>query len=279
MPEAPSVQETILREAPRLTLDDTLTFRCQKDLDCFTKCCADVSVVLTPYDVLRMKKALKIDSSEFLDRYTILTCSRKNNLPIVLLKMNPDDKRCPFVTEQGCSVYAHRPWACRMYPLGLAEPEVPNPSEKGFYFVIREEQCHGHGQGSPCRLRDYIAAQGIEAFEMMGASFGRLMTNPFWQKGDPLTAEQAAMYVMACFDLDRFRRFVFDTRFLELFDVDETRQEVLREDDEELLEFAMQWLQFSLLKEKTMRLKPGARAVARPGPKRLSAAFGASRSL
>ncbi|HET7840393.1 MAG TPA: hypothetical protein VFM21_02245, partial [Terriglobia bacterium] len=83
------------------------------------------------------------------------------------------------------------------------------------------------------------------------------------RSGESLTAEQAGMYVMACFDLDRFRRFVFETRFLELFDVDETRQEVLGEDDEELLEFAMQWLRYSLLKEKTMRLRRGAESVTR----------------
>jgi uncharacterized protein len=263
MSEARSVQETILQDASRLALDDCLTFGCRKDLECFTKCCSDVSIVLTPYDVLRMKKALRLDSSEFLDRYTILSCTRLQNLPIVLLKMKPDDKRCPFVTDQGCSIYAHRPWACRMYPLGLAEPEAPNPDEHRFYFVIHEGQCRGHGQGSPCTVRDWVATQGIEAFEMMGASFERLMTHPFWGKGEPLTAEQAGMYVMACFDLDRFRRFVFETRFLELFDVDETRQEVLRTDDDELLDFAMEWLRYSLLKEKTMRLKHGPQAVAR----------------
>ncbi len=265
MPEA-SVEETILREAPRLSLDDRLAFHCGRDVDCFTKCCSDISIVLTPYDVLRMKKALRMDSSEFLDRYTILTCTRESKLPIILLKMNLGDRKCPFVTAQGCRIYPHRPWACRMYPLGLAQPDAPNPKEKGFYFVIREEQCHGHGQGTPCTLREYVAAQGIEEFEVMGASFGKLMTHPFWRSGEALTAEQAGMYVIAGFDLDRFRRFVFETRFLDLFDVDETRQDVLREDDEELLEFAMQWLRYSLLKEKTMRLKPGAESVPRRNP-------------
>ena len=41
------------------------------------------------------------------------------------------------------------------------------------------------------------------------------------------------MFYMACYDLDRFRRFVFETRFLKLFDVDEARVEALRSDDQE----------------------------------------------
>ncbi len=246
--------------------DDVLEFGCGKELDCFTSCCRDISIILTPYDVLRLKNALKMDSSDFLEKYTVLMCTGKQRLPIVLLKMNPDDKRCPLVTPEGCSVYAHRPWACRMYPLGLAEPKNPNPDEHGFYFMLQEDQCHGHGQGPRCTIREYVSSQGIDAFEMMGASFKQLMLNEFWQKEEPLPPEKLAMYVLACYDLDRFRRFVFETRFLQMFDVHEARQEALRSDDVELLDFAMQWLRFSLCGEKTMRLKRGAEEVPRPSP-------------
>jgi hypothetical protein len=54
--------------------------------------------------------------------------------------------------------------------------------------------------------------------------------------------------------LDRFRRFVFETRFLQLFDVDEARIEAMRKSDLELSDFAMQWLRFSLFKEKSMKI-------------------------
>ena len=150
MPDGGSTQEAILRDYPRLSLDDTLDFHCGKGVECFTSCCRDVSIVLTPYDVLRMKKALHLDSTEFLEKYTILGCTKDQKLPVVLLKMNAGDKRCPVVADEGCSVYAHRPWACRMYPLGLAEPKGPHPTERGFYFVIHEGLCHGHGNGSQC---------------------------------------------------------------------------------------------------------------------------------
>jgi uncharacterized protein len=72
---------------------------------------------------------------------------------------------------------------------------------------------------------------------------------------------------MAAYDLDRFRSFVFDTRFLELFEVDEARVEALRTDDEELLEFAMDWLAFSLFQEKKrMKLTNAAKERCVPGP-------------
>ncbi len=255
MPDGASTQETILRDYPRLSLDDTLDFHCGRDVDCFTCCCRDVSIVLTPYDVLRMKKALHLDSTEFLEKYTILGCTKEQKLPVVLLKMSSGDKRCPFVSDQGCSIYVHRPWACRMYPLGLAEPKGPHPTERGFYFVLHEDLCHGHGNGPQRSIRDWISSQSIDTFEMMGEPFKNLMLNEFWEKGEPLQPAKLEMYLMACYDLDRFRRFVFETRFTGIFDVDEARLEAIRTDDEELLVFAMEWLRFSLFNEKTMKLK------------------------
>lgn len=255
MSDAASTQEAILRDYKRLSLDDTLDFHCGKEVDCFTNCCRNVSIVLTPYDVLRMKKALHLDSSEFLQKYTLTGCTNKQQLPMVLLKMTSEDKRCPFVTEEGCGIYAHRPWACRMYPLGLAEPKTPNPTDHGFYFVIHEDLCHGHGTGSHCSIRDWIANQAIDTYEMMGESFKDLMLNEFWQKDEPLQPAKIEMYLMACYDLDRFRRFVFETRFREIFEVDEARLEAILTDDEALLDFAMEWLRFSLFNEKTMKLK------------------------
>jgi hypothetical protein len=82
------------------------------------------------------------------------------------------------------------------------------------------------------------------------------MLDEFWDKTDGLTPQQMEMYYMACFDLDRFRRFVFESRFLQTFQVDEARAEAMRTNDEDLLDFAMQWLRFSLFNEKSMKIKP-----------------------
>jgi hypothetical protein len=34
---------------------ETFRFACHKDLPCFTKCCNDLKLVLTPYDILRLQ--------------------------------------------------------------------------------------------------------------------------------------------------------------------------------------------------------------------------------
>jgi Fe-S-cluster containining protein len=268
MPADASLQEQILRDYPRLGPGDRFTFRCGKDLECFTRCCRDVSIVLTPYDVLRMKKALGITSTEFLERYALLPFAPEQKIPVVLLKMDPEVKQCPFVGPDGCSIYAHRPWACRMYPLGVADPKNPSPADRRFHFLLQEELCRGHGQGKVYTVREWLEQEGIEEYDMMGAPFRDLMLDDFWERGQELTPQQVDMYFMACYDLDRFRRFVFETKFLELFEVDEARVEAMRSDDLELLEFGTYWLRFSLFHQKTLKIKPSAAEARRRAAER-----------
>lgn len=262
MSDTPVTAERILQESPRMSLDTCFTFTCEPGNDCFNSCCHDVAILLSPYDVLRLKKALGLDSSAFLEKYTITMSSQEKRVPAVFLKMDEASLKCPMVTEKGCQVYPHRPWACRMYPLGMAEPKGPNAAAQRFYFLVEEKLCHGHGTGHECSVRDWIGRQGIESFDQMQTPFLEFMSHPGWEKPELLNANSLAMYYMALYDLDRFRRFVFDTRFLELFEVEESRIDALATDDEELLEFAIDWLAFSLFHEKRMRMRKPCGAAA-----------------
>ena len=255
----PITPERILKDTPRLGLDDRFAFQCGSQLSCFGKCCHDVNIVLTPYDVLRLKHGLKIDSSEFLEKYTLRLENDEHKFPVVILKMQEESKACHFLSQRGCEVYKDRPWACRMYPLGVAEPQNPSPENQRFHFLIQENVCQGHGMGASLSVREWIECQGIEEYEAMSTGFKELTLHDFWNGKQGLTPAQQDMFYMACYDVDRFRRFVFDTRFLKLFEVDEARVEALRTDDQELLDFAMQWLRFSLFGEKALRLRPEAR--------------------
>ena len=88
-----------------LTPENDFRFECRPGLDCFTRCCRNITIVLTPYDVLRMKNALNISSGDFLANYS-MSMIGDAGLPVVLLKMNDnDEKNCPFVTRQGCMIY------------------------------------------------------------------------------------------------------------------------------------------------------------------------------
>ena len=44
---------------------ETYRFACHQGVRCFTDCCRDLHLVLTPYDVLRVKRGLVMDSTAF----------------------------------------------------------------------------------------------------------------------------------------------------------------------------------------------------------------------
>ena len=59
---------------------------------------------------------------------------------------------------------------------------------------------------------------------------------------------------MVMYDLDQFRKFVFKSRFLQLFAVDPDVLEKIWDDDEELLKFAYQYIKTVLKIEDALNL-------------------------
>ena len=65
----------------RLGPDSRFTFRCHKDVKCFTQCCRGINIILTPYDIIRLKNRLGLSSGEFLAVYTELQMLEKTDVP------------------------------------------------------------------------------------------------------------------------------------------------------------------------------------------------------
>ncbi len=259
------LKAVILRDYPRYTEDDRFTFCCHEQISCFNKCCADVNIFLSPYDILRMKNHLGLTSEQFLERHTLMPTDQHQQYPVVLLEMtDAEDKHCSFVNEEGCAIYENRPWACRMYPVGLASPAEENPTaeEKDFYFMIKDSFCMGHNEDKGWTIREWIRNQGVEIYTEMGKRFKEVAMHPWFEKGNDLSPQQIEMFFTVCYNLDTFRRMVFESSFLEKFEVDEALQAQMREDDVELLKFGFEWLKFSLFGEPTMTIKPNVVAAA-----------------
>jgi hypothetical protein len=203
-----------------------------------------------------------------------------------VLKMSDDEgHRCPFVGEAGCSIYSDRPWPCRMYPLGLAaQADTPDGWQGDrFYFLLKEEVCRGHDEAvagqatksascSSCEncqksapgqqtVRQWFENQGIEDYDRWGEAFKELTLHKFFADGGELPPAKLQMMFTACYDLNKFRQFVFESTLLERFDVDEDFVEDMRRSDDALLRFAFLWLRYSLFGERTMKARPEAVAA------------------
>lgn len=253
------LQEKILADYPRLGPHGTFQFGCNPGVSCFNRCCGDVNIFLSPFDVLRMKKRLEMSSSDFLEKYAMMPVQKDMKTPVVVLRMNEDEgKTCPFLTEKGCGIYTDRPWPCRMYPLGLASSKDTPDGFRGerFYFLLKEDVCQGFGQQQEWTVSQWFDDQGIDEYDEWGEAFKELTLHKYFEEGGFLSPEKMHMLFVACYDLDKFREFVFDSTLTQRFDVDEDFVEEMRHSDEALLRFSFLWLRFSLFGEETVKVKP-----------------------
>ena len=227
-----------MSENPKtLGLEDTFHFSCNPGIDCFTQCCQDVNILLTPYDIIQMKNRLGISSTEFLEKYTKRLLAPNTFLPAVQFKMDEENKkRCYFVGEKGCGIYEQRPWSCRMYPLDYSvEAETFAP-------MVDSSRCLGLKDNTVWKLRDWFQDQGLEPYNEWNQRFAELTEDEevtSWRKGYPGGVD---IFYLACYDMDCFRELVFKEKLFEMVKEVPVAQDKLKTDDLALLEFAFAWL-------------------------------------
>jgi hypothetical protein len=89
------------------------------------------------------------------------------------------------------------------------------------------------------------------------------MNDLFSEITSPLRAQEldienpdiSKMIVMALYNLDKFRKFIFDSSFLDRFDIDPIKVIKLQKSDDELLKFAFDWIKFGIFGKKVLRVK------------------------
>ena len=149
-----------------------------------------------------------------------------------------------------------------MYPLGLASPkDDPQFGHQEFFFVLNEDICKGHLENHKYTVREWIEDQGIDDYTEMGELFKDVTLHDFFIKGGQLEPKKMEMFFTACYNIDKFRDFVFGSSFLQKFEVDQETQDKIRDDDVEMLRFAFRWIRFAFFGEDTIRIKPDIRSA------------------
>jgi len=246
----------------KLTKDSRFKFRCHPKVRCFTACCSNVNIALPPFDLLRLRRRLGLTADEFIKQYGDIQVLDKTLLPVVTLRMRDDAKKsCPFVTPEGCTVYEDRPNICRYYPVGMATLRKLD-AEGGkdeFYFMTKEDHCKGFEEDHQWTIGEWRADQGADLYDEMNRGWMEiLIKKKSHGQGKPFPDIKNEMFFKMSFDTDYFRAFVFNSTFLELYDIPAERIEKVRTDDTELLKLSYEWLRQAIFAEETLPFKPGA---------------------
>jgi len=243
----------------KLTLESHLKFECHPGVSCFTACCHNIKIILTPYDILVLRKRLGIPAHEFVVQYTQPTYLEKTDMPGVQIKLKEDTGGCPFVTPEGCIVYSDRPSACRYYPVGMAdfhEGGTDDAKEEKFFFLVKEPHCKGFEENKEWTIREWRVDQGVDVRDEMNKEWLRLIMRRK-SFGYQATLSDAAkrMFFMASTDLDSFRKFILNSSFLDTYVIDDKTLQEIKEDDVALMKFSFTYLANTLFGAQGLNIK------------------------
>lgn len=242
--------------------DSKFRFRCYPGISCFTRCCRNIEILLTPFDVIRMKQHLGMPSTLFLEKYTYYKIDDKTTQPLLFLKLTEDEQHlCPFVDEEkGCTIYEDRPGACRYYPIGQAthrrmDENNEEPENAEWYVMVREDHCRGFEEDREWTIQEWREDQGAALYDDANREWKNIMLKQDIPK-DKVEQKRQQMFYMASYDIDSFRLYVLTSRFLEIFDVDPETLEKIKVDDVELMHFAVRYLKFVFGITRELDVKP-----------------------
>ncbi len=238
--------------------NENFNFRCHSGLSCFNRCCRNLNLFLYPYDVIRLKKSLKMDSDQFLDRYVDIVLREGNHFPEILLKMAEDEQHsCCFLTPKGCRVYSDRPDTCRSFPM-----EKGMISSKGkmqlVYFLRPPDFCKGGESPDTHTPQSWTDDQDAREYERMTILWAQLKqmfaTNPWGGEGP--NGPKGKMAFMAAYNVDRFRQFIFESSFLSRYKIKTALLKNMRKDDHQLLLFAFEWIKLFVWGHPSKKIRP-----------------------
>ena len=235
-----------------LSLNDTFSFLCSKDLACFNSCCMALNQYLTPYDILCIKNHLQISSDIFLKKYTTEHFGPESGLPVVTFKVDMNNQlKCPFLTSSGCGIYEARPTSCRMYPLARG---VSRSRDTGnvivHYALFNESHCTGDEQEKIWTIKEWLIDQELEVYNQINDMLLEIISLKNRLLPEMLDIKSKMAFSLACYNLDNFRKQILEQDLLKNFNLDPDTLEIIRDDDAELLKFGFKWLKQILFNQK-----------------------------
>jgi Fe-S-cluster containining protein len=249
----------------QLSRKDRMKFRCYPGVGCFTKCCSGIRINLTPYDIFRLKNRLGMSYHDFLMEYTVPRSIDGTPLPIVVLKLKDDkDRSCPFVTPEGCTVYPDRPVTCRYYPIGMAiMKKFDKETGQDFFIQIKEDHCLGHREEKDWTIEEWREDQESDLYDEMNEDWMEVVLKAKTLGMVEFGQKSLDLFFMVSSNLDMFRDFVFNSNFLEAYEIDPAVVEKIGNDELELLKFSLKWLRFTMFGEGDFKVKDEARRLAK----------------
>lgn len=230
-----------------LTLQSRFAFRCHDGLACFNRCCRTPTIILSPYDIYRLKHFLRLTSGEFLPRYTLRETEELSNLPLIFLNpFRPSGEGCPFLGDTGCQVYSHRPAACRLFPITMGS-QLTEQGVVDYYFCRKLDYCQGFDTDVHWTVASWQANQGFEEYDQGRRAWLEIILRQGLR--GPADSRIQDLFATLVYDLDKFRQMIGEPAFRKETIFDAEAWESLQRNDLALLTFSYRYLRSALFGE------------------------------
>ena len=146
-------------------INDEFGFECKQCGQC---CMNRNDIILMPYDVYKIAKALNITTKEFLQKYTKNTFGYTSHMPICVLK-SEDNGFCPFLkfdylsgnNKFKCSINDYKPGVCYNHPIGIItdgneDVDISNIDDVKNIHFIKVKQCANSHSDKMHKVSDWV---------------------------------------------------------------------------------------------------------------------------
>lgn len=233
------VENYIDNKIPTLKMTDTINFSCKM----CGKCCRNRNVILlSPYDIYRACKYLKIKPIDFIHKYCYFYVGHESNLPLLILKFKEGFGYtfCPFLKKKVenfvCTIQDAKPTVCALFPVSrFYQPQ------KDIIDYVYQDACGS--KDSTITLQDWLSMYNLQDSEECFKIYG-----------------QAIEDVESIIDLKKFRKTESCKEYQSLFysimlylmymkfDFDKDVLQNIKENMEQLTEFVKVFISYLLIK-------------------------------
>lgn len=162
-------------EKMRIGVDEPFRFHCTQCGDC---CRNREDIILSAQDIYRMSKALGLTTAEIAGRYCEVYIGNDSRVPIIRLKPEGDDRRCPMLKDHECAVHRAKPTVCAMFPIGRCflfgtEDRETNDDTPKTEYIFVNPGC-GDDDGTQT-VREWFDAFGIPLDDPFSSEWNQLI--------------------------------------------------------------------------------------------------------
>ena len=156
--------------------------------------------MLDPLDIYRLTTNLELSFEQLLNQYIELNVVDGIILPN--LRMAGEKEACGFLDANGrCSIHAHRPGICRLFPLGRFY------EDGGFKYFLQVHECKKENR-TKVKVKKWIDTPNLKQYEWFVNDWHNFLKNMEERAGgsDEVAAKQVSMFLLQNFYIKPYDR-------------------------------------------------------------------------